>query len=89
MKANGTIFRRKTLVACLTALLGIVSLSMEVPAVYATANPVPFITSIAPVSVVPGGTDFALTVNGVNFVSGSTVNWGSTTPSTTMSRPSD
>jgi hypothetical protein len=83
MKANGTILYRKTIVAFLAALLGIVSLSMGIPAVYATANPVPFITSISPVSVVPGGADFTLTVNGVNFVSGATVNWGSTALTTT------
>jgi len=46
-------------------------------------NPVPYITSISPVSATPGGSSFTLTVNGVNFVSASTVNWGSTALSTT------
>jgi len=76
MKPNLPVLRRKAIVAILVALLGIVSLSMSVPSVYATVNPVPFISSISPISVVPGATDFALTVNGVNFVSGATVNWG-------------
>ena len=43
----------------------------------------PFITSISPVSITPGGSDFTLTVDGVNFVSTSTVNWGSTALTTT------
>jgi CSLREA domain-containing protein len=54
-----------------------------VPKAGATNNPVPFITSISPVSATPGGSSFTLTVNGVNFVSASTVNWGSTALSTT------
>ncbi len=53
------------------------------PRAGATNNPVPFITSISPVSATPGGSSFTLTVNGINFVSTSTVNWGSTALSTT------
>ena len=47
------------------------------------ANPVPFITNISPLSVAAGGSNFTLTVNGANFVSASTVNWGSTALTTT------
>ncbi len=54
-----------------------------VPQAGATNNPVPLITSISPVSAAPGGASFTLTVNGANFVSTSTVNWGSTALSTT------
>ena len=41
--------------------------------------PVPFITGISPVSVLPGGADFALTIHGANFRPCSTmVYWGTT-----------
>jgi len=44
-----------------------------------TANAVPFISSpLIPASAVPGGAGFTLTVNGVNFVSGATINWNGT-----------
>ena len=49
----------------------------------AVPNPVPFITGISPVSVAPGSSDFTLTVNGDNFVSTSTVYWGTTALATT------
>jgi hypothetical protein len=53
--------------------------------VLATMNhPVPFITSISPVSAAPGGAQFTLTVNGVNFIAASTVNWRNTPLSTTF-----
>ncbi len=58
-------------------------LSLWCPNAGATNNPVPFITSISPVSATPGGSSFTLTVNGVNFVGTSIVNWGSTALSTT------
>src|ERR1700676_1500 len=47
-------------------------------------NPVPYVTSISPVSAAPGGAQFTLTVNGVNFIATSTVNWGSTALATTF-----
>jgi len=41
--------------------------------------PVPYITGISPVSVLPGGADFILTINGANFrPCSSMVYWGST-----------
>lgn len=42
----------------------------------AATNPVPYIVNISPVTAAPGGSQFALTVNGANFVNGSTVLWG-------------
>jgi hypothetical protein len=45
-------------------------------------NPVPNLTSISPTSATAGGAAFTLTVNGSNFISGSTVRWGSTSKST-------
>ncbi len=41
---------------------------------YAT-TPVPYIVNISPVTAAPGGASFTLTVNGANFVNGSTVYW--------------
>lgn len=50
----------------------------------AQANPVPFSQSLNPVSVLPGGPGFTLTVNGANFISGSTVNWNGSPLATTF-----
>ena len=44
----------------------------------------PTITSLSPASAVAGGAAFTLTVNGTNFVSGATVQWGSTALTTTF-----
>ena len=41
----------------------------------AVNNPLPVITSLSPVSATVGSPGFTLTVNGTNFVSGSTVQW--------------
>jgi hypothetical protein len=47
--------------------------------------PVPIITFLSPVSAHPGGDVFTLTVNGANFVNGSsTVNWNGTPLATTF-----
>jgi C1A family cysteine protease len=43
---------------------------------FTTNNPVPVITSLSPASATSGGVAFTLTVNGSNFVSTSTVQWG-------------
>jgi hypothetical protein len=48
-------------------------------------NPVPAITGIKPSSAVAGGPDFILTVNGSNFVAGSTVQWNGSDRTTTFS----
>ncbi len=46
-------------------------------------NPVPILTSIAPTSATVGGPAFSLTVTGLDFVAGSTVQWnGSGRPTT-------
>ena len=42
------------------------------------------ISSMMPASARPGGPAFTLTVNGSNFVSGATVNWGATALTTTF-----
>jgi len=47
-------------------------------------NPVPAITTSSPRSAVPGGPPFTLRVNGTNFVAASVVNFGGTTPATTV-----
>jgi len=49
-------------------------------------TPAPTINSISPTSAIAGGAGFTLTVNGTNFVSGSTVNFnGSARTTTTVS----
>lgn len=49
-------------------------------------NPPPTITSISPATAIAGGPAFNLTVNGTNFVSGSTVNFsGNALPTTFVS----
>jgi hypothetical protein len=47
-------------------------------------NPVPTISSVAPVNALAGSGAFALTVNGTNFVLGSQVNWNGTPLTTTF-----
>jgi uncharacterized repeat protein (TIGR01451 family) len=47
-------------------------------------NPVPAISSLSPSSAAPGGAAFTLTVNGINFVSNSTVQWKSANRTTTF-----
>ena len=42
------------------------------------------ISSLMPASARPGGSDFILTVNGSNFVSGATAQWGTTALTTTF-----
>jgi uncharacterized protein (TIGR03437 family) len=44
----------------------------------------PSITSLSPISATAGGTQFTLTVNGSNFVSGATVNWNGSALATTF-----
>jgi hypothetical protein len=48
----------------------------------------PAITGLSPSSTLAGGAAFTLTVNGSNFVEGSTVQWGSTALGTTFENPS-
>ncbi|HVN78592.1 MAG TPA: putative Ig domain-containing protein, partial [Terriglobia bacterium] len=47
-------------------------------------NPVPAITGISPNSAIAGSPEFALTVNGSNFVSGSTVRWNGSNRTTSL-----
>ena len=57
-----------------------------IPAIFtsATISPVPYITSISPISAAPGGAQFTLTVNGANFVASSVVKWNATALTTTF-----
>jgi len=50
----------------------------------AGTNPVPDLTTLSPSSATPGGAAFTLTVNGFNFVSGSTVRWNGANRTTTF-----
>jgi uncharacterized repeat protein (TIGR03803 family) len=54
------------------------------PASFTVNNPVPTITSISPTSAIAGGAAFTLTVNGANFVSGSTVSINGNARTTTF-----
>jgi len=47
-------------------------------------NPVPILTSVSPTSVMAGASAFTLTVNGLSFVAGSTVNWNGAARATTF-----
>ncbi|HXE74721.1 MAG TPA: IPT/TIG domain-containing protein [Candidatus Xenobia bacterium] len=47
-------------------------------------NPLPAITNLSPSSTLVGGPQFALTVNGANFVSTSTVRWNDSDRATTF-----
>ena len=51
----------------------------------AVQNPVPAITGISPNSAIAGSPQFALTVNGSNFVSGSKVRWNGSDRTTSLS----
>src|SRR5579862_619363 len=65
-------------------ILVIMFLGMSASVAQATPpNPVPFIGTLSPISVAPGGPDLILTVNGDNFVAASVVKWGSTALATT------
>ena len=48
------------------------------------ANPLPTLTSLDPISATAGGPTFTLTVNGTNFVDGSTVRWDGEARTTTF-----
>ncbi len=49
-----------------------------------SGNPVPSVTSLSPTGVTAGSGAFALTVNGTNFISTSTVNFGGAARATTF-----
>ena len=73
----------KNLLMALTALMAAALLAQKVNAV-CFATPVPYIQRISPVSAVPGGNSFTLTVTGANFWNTSVVKWGSTQLATTF-----
>jgi uncharacterized protein (TIGR03437 family) len=47
-------------------------------------NPIPAITSISPSNALAGGGSFTLTVNGTNFINGTTVQWNNSARTTTF-----
>jgi hypothetical protein len=49
-----------------------------------TGNPIPTTTSLSPTSASAGGVAFTLTVNGTNFINGSTVRWNGANRATTF-----
>jgi len=51
---------------------------------FTVLNPAPTTTSISPISIAAGSSDFTLTVNGTNFVNTSVVNWNGTSRTTTF-----
>ncbi len=51
---------------------------------FTVVSPEPTITSLSPSSIAARGPAFTLTVNGTNYASGATVNWGSTALTTTF-----
>jgi len=76
--------------ASLIASAGSISVTVTTPA--GTSGPATFtitgggptITSLSPSSATAGGSGFTLTVNGTSFVSGASVQWGSTGLTTTF-----
>ena len=50
----------------------------------AVVNPAPITTSLLPASIAAGSSDFTLTIDGTNFVSGSVVNWNGSSRATTF-----
>jgi hypothetical protein len=76
---------RPSRVAAQSVGLGLLFFLLASTMVLAQSNPVPLIyLPLAPMSALPGGSPFTLTVNGANFVSGATVNWGKTALATTF-----
>jgi hypothetical protein len=67
-----------------TALVGATGNNSSQGAAYAFVGGSLTISNLSPASAAPGGTDFTLTVNGSNFVSGATVMWDTTALSTTF-----
>jgi len=60
------------------------TLTLLTPLVSQSGNPVPAINSISPASEISASGSFTLTVNGSNFVSGSTVNFGGVNETTSF-----
>ncbi len=58
-------------------------LSVSIVNLASASNPVPTTSSISPTSATAGGDAFTLTVNGTNFISTSTVQWGGADRTTT------
>jgi len=67
----------------LIVLLGIAALYSNSAQATIPTNPIPYVSIISPLTVLPGGSAFTLTVTGANFISNSVVYWGSTALVTT------
>ena len=75
--------KRITIIRCVFLLTTVAFLTVAASA-GAPPIPIPVITFLSPVSANPGGAAFTLTVNGANFVNGtSVVNWNGTPLTTT------
>ena len=89
MKTNSTsrspFFNPRVLVGSTLCSAGILLASAELYTLpTGTVNPVPLINQpLVPDAVAPGGAEFTLTVNGANYTSGATVQWGATGLTTT------
>ena len=70
--ANGVHFRSRL------SAVGLVVLAIALTgpsAARATSNPIPFISQLAPLTVIPGTNGFSLIVKGTGFVAGAVVYW--------------
>lgn len=80
----GTASNTASVASC---LLDPVAGNNSATAVTTVGNPVPVLGSLSPSSAAPGTPGMTLTVNGGNFVSGSTVNWNGTARATSFVSP--
>jgi hypothetical protein len=83
MLAYRRLLHRLNRVALSLILIGTLDAAFSAPALPVTANPVPFIDIVSPVSVHPGSTGVVLTILGVNFISTSAVKWNGIALTTT------
>jgi hypothetical protein len=82
---SGTPTTAGTTNVTITASNGASSCNSASATLVITINAVPTISSLSPTCATAGGSGFTLTVNGTNFVSGSTVNWNGTALTTSGS----
>jgi 6-phosphogluconolactonase (cycloisomerase 2 family) len=77
--------KRIWLMSGIAILLFLVGCGGQTASTGSGANPIPTITAISPTSALAGSaTGFALTINGTNFVAGTTISFGGTTPTPTF-----
>lgn len=80
-RSNISFFRVFHLVILLSSLSGLFASGVQATN---PASAIPYVSDISPLTVVPGGQAFTVTVRGANFVSQSVVSWGSTPLITTF-----